>query len=159
MKIYNLIAASRKKYETGLLLPGQHQYVDRRYRFNYVPDELMGCFHIQTHGNDKLISEDDECLSFQCNEDIEVYVLYADKHPFLPEWLESFERTRMNITRKDSSADNLKGYFGVYKKIFCKGEVKLYGCSHKNMLAQDWYIETYGMNYCMYSVCVKPYKF
>lgn len=158
MKIYDLSAVSQKKYELGLLLPGHYQYADRLYQFNYIPHDLMGCTHIITHGNDKLICEKDECFSFKCNEDTDVCVIYADKHPYLPKWLKSYERMRMNVTRIDTLVDNLKGYFSVYKKAFPAGKITLYGCSHTKMLAEDWYIETNGSNYCMYSVCVKPHK-
>lgn len=156
MNLSELTAASGKQYGLGKLESGDYQYEDRLYQFNSVPDELCGLLHIKTHGNDKLISENLECFSFLCDEDIEVYVLYPDKQPYLPKWLESYERMRMNVTRIDTRADNLKGYFGVYKKILPKGKVILNGCSSEKILQEDWYRETKGVNYCMYSVCIKP---
>lgn len=91
-------------------------------------------------------------------EDIEVYVIYPDKQPVLPKWLESYEKMRMNVTRIDSMCDCLKGYFSIYKKVFQKGEVTLYGCSPDNMLNEEWYVESKGANYCMYSVALKPIR-
>lgn len=156
MKVDNLKAVSGKSYGLGKLVCGEYQYEDRYYQFNYIPDDLNGHLHIKTHGNDKLIAEDQPCFSFDCDEDTEVYVLYPDKQPVLPKWLESFERTRMNVTRMDSLADNLKGYFGIYKKSFPKGTITLYGNSPNAMLEKEWYVSSMGTNYCMYSVCVKP---
>ncbi|QQO10395.1 hypothetical protein [Breznakiella homolactica] len=154
--ISNLCTASGKIYEIGKLVPSHHQYVDRLYQFDYVPDELSGCLHIKTHGDDKMINEDEVCFSFDSDQDIDVFILYPDKQPFLPKWLIEFERKRMNVTRMDSMASNLKGYFSIYKKQYKKGPVVLFGNSPSSMLAQNWYVETKGANYCMYSVCIKP---
>ena len=156
MNISNLKAASCKCYGLGKLKRGDYQYEDRLYQFNYVPKELTGHIHIKTHGNDKMLSEYDECFSFECDEEVEVFVLYADKHPYLPKWLEAFERMRMNVTRMDSIADNLKGYFSLYKKVYPRGKITLNGSSPSKMLQEEWYVSTNGANYCMYSVCVKP---
>lgn len=155
MNIKNISSASGKAYEIGGFQTGAYQYEDRLYQFNYVPDELKGCLHIKTHGNDKLISEDDECVTFEIDEPAEIYVIYPDKQSELPKWLEGFERTRLKATRMDSLSDNLKGYFSLYKKTFPKGKVTLYGCSPDKMLEEEWYVQSLGANYCMYSVCVK----
>ena len=155
MYIGNIVTESGQCYGIGKLKRGDYQYEDRLYQFNFIPDELNGCIHIKTHGNDKMTSEENECFSFDCDEDIEVYVLYPDKHPELPKWLESYERTRMNVTRFDSMPDNLKGYFSLYKKTFKKGKVIFYGCSPEKLLKEEWYAASMGTNYCMYSVCIK----
>ncbi len=158
MNISNIRTASGKSYGFGKLTTGDYQYEDRLYQFNYVPDELKEALHIKTHGNDKLISEDQECFSFECDEDIEVYVIYPDKQPYLPKWLESYERMRMNVTRIDSMCDCLKGYFSIYKRVFPKGKITLYGCSPNKMLQEEWYVESNGANYCMYRVALKPIR-
>ena len=154
--IINIITASGKNYAVSKLVQGDYQYEDRLYQFDYVPSELCGADHIKTHGNDKMFSEHEECFSFESDCDIEVYVIYPDIHKELPVWLESYERVRMNVTRMDSTASNLKGYFSLYKKVFHKGKIVLYGCSPEKMLAEEWYVESGGATYCMYSVCVKP---
>ena len=154
--ISDLDSVNKKNYETGELYTGQRQYVDRLYQFDYIPGELRGCLHIKTHGNDKMISEDEPCFSFDSDQDIDVFILYPDKQPVLPKWLMEFERTRMNVTRLDSMPSNLKGYFSVYKKRYKKGHIVLNGNSPSCMLADRGYVNTGGENYCMYTVCIKP---
>ena len=154
--IQDIITASGKKYNISKLLREKKQYMDRDYRFDYIPELLQGCLHVQTHGNDKMISETDECCRFTCSANVDVYLLYPDKQPALPVWMHDFERTRMNVTRIDSDPSNLKGYFGVYKKSFGKGEtIVLGGSSPQAMLDQEWYVRTEGVNYCMHTFCVR----
>lgn len=155
LQISNLISSSGKEYGINKLLPGEYQYTDRDYLLNYVPEELKGCLHIKTCGNDKLINENDECVSFDCNCDVDVYILFADKFPEIPQWLNQFERTRLNVTRIDSNPDNLKGYFCLYSKSFPKGKIELNGCSPKIMLEKKDFIESMGSGYCMYTIVVK----
>ena len=152
--ITKLSTASRKEYSVNKFITGEYQYMDREYKFNYIPKELNGCTHIKTHGNDKLISENDICVSFEVNCDVNVYILYADIYPLLPKWLNQFERTRYNVTRQDSRVDNLKGYFGLYRKTFSKGFIDIFGCSPNTMLAEDWYVKSGGANYCMFSIAL-----
>ena len=102
MEISNMKTTSGKCYGIGRLKYGDYQYEDRLYQFNYVPEELKGELHIKTRGDDKLIGEDRECFSFECDEDIEVYVIYPDKHPEVPKWLEDYERMRMNVYKRKS---------------------------------------------------------
>jgi hypothetical protein len=156
VNISNIVASSRKVYGINKLQRGDIQYEDRLYQFNYVPDELKRCLHIKTCGDDKLISEDEECMRFEIDASADIYVLYPDKQPILPKWLQSYEQTRMKVTRMDSISDNLKGYFCLFRKTYLKGTVILYGCSPNAMLDEDWYVESMGANYCMYSVCIKP---
>lgn len=146
---------SGREYSVGKFLPNELQYMDRDYLFNYIPEELKGCVHICTCGNDKLISENELCFTIKAERDVDVYILYPDKQPVIPKWLESFERVRMNVTRVDSRSDNLKGYFTLFKKRFPAGLITLYGNSPLEMLAKDWYVTSGGINYCMYSVAVK----
>lgn len=153
--IHNIQTTSGAPYEIGIMAQSQLQYVDRDYRFLFVPEELNGLTHIKTCGNDKLISEREPCFSFNSDTDVSVYVLFADKFPLLPRWLEQFTRLRLNVTRQDSNPENLKGYFSVYRKDFPKGTVMLNGCSPDALLRQSWYIESGGTHYCMYTVCIK----
>ncbi len=146
---------SGREYSIGKLLPNELQYMDRDYIFNYIPEELKGFVHIRTCGNDKLIPENEPCFTMKAEHDVDVYILYPDKQPVIPKWLESFERLRMNVTRVDSRSDNLKGYFTIFKKRFPAGLITLYGNSPLEMLAQDWYVKSGGINYCMYSVAAK----
>ena len=147
--------ASGREYMIGTFLPGEPQYMDRDYVFNYIPEELQGCTHILTCGNDKILPETEPCFTLHADNEVDVYVLYPDKQPVIPGWLKSFERLRMNVTRADSRADNLKGYFTLYKKHFSAGDITFYGNSPLEMLAKPWYVSTGGINYCMYTVAVK----
>lgn len=153
--IFDLQSASGAQYEVDKIEQGRYQYIDRDYRFLYIPEELNALTHIKTRGNDKLISELDPCFSFRCETDIAVYVLFADKFPVIPRWLEQFSRPRFNVTRYDSNPESLKGYFSVYRKEFPKGLVTLNGCSPDALLRQDWYLESGGINYCMYTVFIR----
>jgi len=155
LKIININSTSGKQYALNKLVPGEYQYEDRHYQFNYIPDALKGCSHIKTHGNDKLINENDVCLTFEVNHPVNVFVLYADKFPVLPKWLGEYERTRYNITREDSTPGTLRGYFSLYKKQFVKGKITLFGCSQKAMLDEEWFVNSGGMNYYMYTIAVK----
>ena len=146
---------SGREYAVSRFAPGETQYMDRDYRFNYIPEELIGCAHIMTCGNDKIIPESQPCFTLEIDSSADVYILYPDKQPVIPEWLSEYERVRMNVTRQDSRADNLKGYFSLYKKRFPAGEITFYGSSPLPMLALPWYVGSGGMNYCMYSVAIK----
>lgn len=156
MAIKNLVSKSGMEYKLAVLMRGHLQYVKRNYQFNYIPAMLEGAEHIMTYADDKMMCEDEECFSFEVDQPVTVYILYPDIQPVLPEWMTGYERTRMNVTRMDSMADNLKGYFGVYKKDFPKGTVTMYGNSPKGMLEDEWYVSSFGSGYCMYSVCVIP---
>lgn len=146
--------ASGRAYQIGELRIGHHQYMDRLYQFSYVPEELSGCPHIMPCGDDKMIPEDEPCYSIEVTRPCDIYVLYPDKQPVLPQWLKDYTRERKNVTRMDTRFDTLKGYFSLYRKSFPAGEILFYGNSPQIMLAEDWYRESNGANYCMYSVCV-----
>ena len=109
--------ASGRPYQLGELRPGHHQYVDRLYQFAYVPEELSGCPHVMTFGDDKMLPEDEPCFSLEVSRPCGVYVLYPDKQPYLPQWLTDWERVRMNVTRMDSQ---FKGLFFPVKKEFSR---------------------------------------
>ncbi|HBC86609.1 MAG TPA: hypothetical protein DCZ94_06620 [Lentisphaeria bacterium] len=153
IKVKNIRTASGKKYAINVLMPGEYQYLDRLYQFNYVPDELIGCTHIKTCGDDKLISENKFCFSFEIDEPATVGIIFADKFPVIPNWLRGFEASRHKITRTDSMPSNLKGYFTVFYKKFPKGIVEINGCSPESMLTEE-FISTGGSGYCMYTVVV-----
>ena len=147
--------ASGRFYGMSAFAPGNRQYMDREYRFSYIPEELNGLQLIMTCGKDKMIPENKWCFTLLSDHPCDVYVIFADKHPYLPIWLAEFTHMRMNVTRTDSDPQTLKGYFSVYKKTFPAGEVRFGGNSSLNLLARTSYIETRGTDYCMYSVVVK----
>ena len=145
---------SGKEYSVGKFMAGEFQYMDRDYRFNYIPKELKGCVHIRTCGNDKLPPRNRALLYDESRARCRGLCFISRQQPVIPKWLESFQRLRMNVTRVDSRSDNLKGYFTLFKKSFPAGYITLYGNSPLDMLAQDWYITSGRINYCMYSVVV-----
>ncbi|MFA7185787.1 MAG: hypothetical protein WC082_12880, partial [Victivallales bacterium] len=67
-------AESGKKYGMNKFEPNSFQYMDRDYKFEYIPTELLGAVHIRTCGNDKLISENKKCISFDVDRDVDVFV-------------------------------------------------------------------------------------
>lgn len=155
MAIRIVSTVSGKIYQIGRLQMGHHQYMDRLYQFDYVPEALQGSPHIMTCGDDKMISEDQPCFTVEVDGPASMYVLYPDKQPVLPGWLESWKRERVNVTRMDSSASSLKGYFSVYRRDFPAGRITFNGNSPNAMLREDWYVETGGNTYCMYTVAVR----
>ena len=154
--IDGLTAASGKQYSLGKLETGHYQYNGRMYQFDYVPDALQGALHIMPHADDKMMPEGEVCCRFIATCPIWVCVLYPDIQPVLPAWLQEYERTRLNVTRQDSDAHTLKGYFSLYRKRFAPGIVTLFGNSPSAMLAADWYVFGFASGYCMYSACVVP---
>ena len=150
--------ASGRTYGMGVLAPGSKQYMDREYLFSYIPEDLEGLPFVMTCGKDKMIPEDKWCFTIHTDHPCDVYVIFADKHPYLPVWLEENQRLRRNITGTDSHPKTLKGYFSVYKKHFPAGDIQFEGNSSKRLLARQSYIETRGTDYCMYSVAIKEIR-
>jgi hypothetical protein len=153
--ISNLKTESGREYALNILKNGNYQYMDRDYKFAYIPEDFTGCIHIRTCGNDKLISENAPCLSFTVNKPVYLYVIFADKFPAIPKWLESYERLRKNITRQDSETHTLKGYFSLYRKSFPEGKITLNGCSPESILKRESYVAS-SATFCMYTLCIMP---
>ncbi len=154
--ISGLASKSGREYAFGKLASGELQYMDRGYRFLYVPEFLKDAIHIMTCGNDKLTSENAASMSFETERPLDIYVLFADKFPVLPNWLQSYERVRANVTRQDSEPATLKGYFSLYRKSFQAGKVELNGCSPETMLERPEYVMTMGATFCMYTLAAIP---
>ncbi len=158
LTIRNLSAASGKLYliEPCGFIQGGKQYIDRDYLLEYVPEALKGRTLVQTAGNDKLIDENETCLSFEVNVPVTVYVVYSDKLRVLPGWLKEFQDTRWKMTRKDTNPSTLKGIFTLLAKDFPAGKVTLYGNLSKAMAADPEFVKLKGSTFCMYSVVVAP---
>jgi hypothetical protein len=158
LKITDLKASSGKAYVVceGDFLPGTGQYIDRDYKFDYIPQILKGATKIETAGNDKMILEDQVCLSFRVNVPVTVYVVYGDKLRLLPEWLRHWTDTRYKVTRKDSNPTTLKGIFTLFAKDFPAGVVTLNGNLSKQMADDEEFKRMKGGTFCMYSVVVAP---
>ena len=152
--ITDLTAASGKEYLVGSFAPNALQYVDREYVFDYVPESLEGKPHIRTAGDDKMIDENDPCLSFRVNMPVTVYIVYADKLRVLPRWLEDFADTREKVTRDDSDTTTLKGIFTLFARDFNLGQIVLNGNLSEEMRSDPLFMARGGGTYCMYSVVV-----
>lgn len=157
--ISDLTAATGKEYFTdcGGFKQGALQYIDRDYVFDYIPDVAKGQTHIRTAGNDKMIDENDLCLSFRVDVPVTVFVVYADKLWALPRWLREFRDTRQKVTRTDSNTSTLKGISTLFSKGFPPGVISLNGNLSEGMADDPQFNESglMGANYCMYSVVVK----
>ena len=160
LKITDLKAASGKAYVVceGDFLPGSGQYIDRDYTLDYLPQILKGATKIKTAGNDKMILEDQVCLSFRVNVPVTVYVVYGDKLRVLPNWLQQWTNTRYKVTRKDSNSTTLKGLFTLLAKDFPAGVVTLNGNLSKQMAEDEEFKRMKGGTFCMYSVVVAPQR-
>lgn len=154
--ISNLQVASGKEYQINYnsLDKGSIQYIDRNYLFDYIPDFLRGENFIKTAGNDKMITENKLCFSFEINVPVTVYIVYADKLKILPKWLEEYNNIREKITRQDSNTSTLKGIFSLFSKDFEAGKISLGGNLADEMLDDQKFKDSgpLGTNYCMYSV-------
>ena len=135
--------------------PGDRQYIDRDYTFDYIPQIALGHSHILTAGNDKMIPEDSLCLSFNVGVPVTVLVVYADKLRTIPNWLCEYKDTREKVTRTDSNVSTLKGIFTLFAKDFEPGLVELNGNLSATMAEDSAFKASVGTNYCMYSVVVK----
>ena len=156
--VTRVTAASGKAYQIapGGAVTGGRQYIDRDYRFDYVPALVRGQTHILTAGNDKMIDEHAPCLRIELGAAATVYVVYADKLRVLPRWLEGYCDTREKITRTDSNPSTLKGIFTLFAQACDAGVVTLYGNLSTAMRDDPAFCASgpLGTNYCMYSVIV-----
>jgi hypothetical protein len=160
IEIAELKAASGKPYVVvdGGFAPDGKQYIDRDYTFNYIPEFLKGATLIQTAGDDKFFVEDKLTLSFRVSAPVTVYIVYGDKLRVLPAWLRNWTDTRWKVTRKDTNATTLKGYFTLFAKDFPAGEIRLLGNLSNKMANDPAFKKLKGSTYCMYSVVVAPKK-
>jgi hypothetical protein len=160
--VTRVTAASGKAYQIapGGAVTGGRQYIDRDYRFDYVPALVRGQTHILTAGNDKMIDEHAPCLRIELGAAATVYVVYADKLRVLPRWLEGYCDTREKITRTDSNPSTLKGIFTLFSQAFDAGVVTLYGNLSAAMRDDPTFQASgpLGTNYCMYSVIIKQQR-
>jgi len=154
LQITDLLAASGKAYRIGKFAPDAHQYIDRDYTFDHVPEFLEGACHILTAGDDKMIDEDEPCVSFHADRPVSVYVVYADKLRVLPKWLREFTDTREKVTRDDSDTTTLKGIFTLFARNFDAGPIILKGNLAPAMRNDPMFVARGGGTYCMYSVAV-----
>jgi DNA-binding beta-propeller fold protein YncE len=119
--ITNVRASSGQAYRRDVLTPGKFLYLDRNYRFTYIPETFQSLEFIRSSNEDKNETTSD-FLSFTLTRDATVYVLYDVRSYSLPAWLNdgSWTLTGHLVLTEDVPRR-------VYKKEFSAGEVKLGG--------------------------------
>ena len=118
-----------EKYQVGTIAVGEKYYVDRDYTVVELPDELDGITMIMT-GNDEKNSTGEGFMSFDINVPATVYIAHDSRGEVAkggvpPAWLaDGF--TFMDGVAIEASDANM-GTFGIWKKDFNAGTVKLGG--------------------------------
>ena len=101
---------------------GARQYIDRPLRWAHVPDELVGATYIQTANDDKL-SRAPGFLRIESERPLRVYVARDKRIKQIPEWLDAFERTGLELRSDDITTRG----FALYAKEFPAGVIELGG--------------------------------
>lgn len=138
--VHDLKVKSDKAYvvQRAGLKPGAKWATDRNYTFTDVPVELLRATYIQTPMNDKYTPAQQELLSFRVDTAVTAYVCYDHRCSKLPEWLQAWERTNVQL---DSTAPGSQ--LILYRKAFEPGTIVLGGNKAPGVAA-------------MYVVCVQP---
>lgn len=119
---------------------GEAIYIDRPYKANQVPTEIQSIpYYIKTANNDKRHSAE-SLISFNLNQNAEVYVAHDSRYQIKPTWLQSWNKTSYQIVAPGA------GTFDLYKRIFISGQV---------ILGQNFNPEEIEDN-SMYFVMVNP---
>ena len=120
--ISNIKVKSDKRYiyVVGGLRIGNRQYIDRKYKFTFVPTEFVGLDYIRTANSNKKYTDLD-FLSFKINKPSIVYVAYDSRIKSRPGWLKTFTQTNKQILTQNSAP------FIIYEKKFNEGTVVLGG--------------------------------
>ena len=118
-----------EKYQVGTIAVDEKYYVDRDYTVVALPDELDGVTMIMT-GNDDKNATGEGFMAFDISVPATVYIAHdsrgeSDKGGVPPAWLED-EFTFMDGVAIEVSDANM-GTFGIWKKDFNAGTVKLGG--------------------------------
>jgi hypothetical protein len=101
------------------LRDGETSYLDRRYAYSEVPNELVGGVYIRTANDDKR-SGGNDFLRFSINREAAVYVAHDDRISSKPSWMLDFSDTGMNLVTADVP-------MSLFKKRFSAGGVVLGG--------------------------------
>jgi hypothetical protein len=112
--------ANGKAYKWHKISLGGLVYIDREYVFSKLPAKYLGLFYLQTANDDKNMVGND-FITFQVNQDVTVYVAYANASTDdQPSWLAEWTDTGDEIVTTDRD-------FGVLAKDFPAGTVSLGG--------------------------------
>ena len=116
-------------YKSAILSINDLYYVDRDYRLENVPENLLGSTWIKTRNGDKT-STGETFLSFSVSDNVIIYVGYDQRILTLPVWLQEWTETD-SVIRDDQYTS-----FRCYAKAFSAGKVVLggnYGFPRSNM--------------------------
>jgi len=119
------------------LAVGGTVYVDRSYRYTTVPAELDGAAHLRTANDDKG-TMGASLVTFDVNQNVQVYVAHDDRYTTKPAWLNSFTLTSIVLKSTDVPRS-------VWVKRFAAGQVSLGGNTANA-----------NQRFSMYSVVVVP---
>ncbi|MBI5722824.1 MAG: hypothetical protein HZA50_02615 [Planctomycetes bacterium] len=157
-KISEVWTASGKPYLVcpGGMATGSQQYIDRHYTFGQMPEYLEEHTYIRTSGDDKVYEEDDPCLSFTVDRDVDVYILHGMPFLSLPAWLREFRDTGDFVYRPATEDPRNMRFRGLVKS-YPKGRIILNGDLPKGMLTPEFRAGG-GAGFCMYSVAIAPKK-
>lgn len=119
--ISNLTVASGQPYEVvdNGLLNGSLVYIDRNYTYSSVPAMLQGATYIKTANDDKL-SVGSSFITFDVNQDVDVYVAHDDRIITKPSWLTSFTDIGDDLVIATQ-------VYSIWKKGFTAGAITLGG--------------------------------
>ncbi len=107
--ISDLVAKSGSRYQVLRLKIGRMVYSNRRYTWQQIPEVLSGKAIIQTANSDKDVgSQGDEFLTFQVEEDVDLYVGHDRRIQNKPKWLSEFKPTQLTLTSEDTTYNLFK---------------------------------------------------
>ena len=115
--VYNITVATQKTYKLSTLNPDNKIYIDREFELKEIPEEYIGALSILTSNKDKNETST-EFLKFNLSANSLVYVAFEDDAEYIPNWLQSWEKTKKVIKATNSD-------FNIYRKTLNSGGVIL----------------------------------
>ena len=103
-------------YKQDYMQIGNPLYIDTTHEVTSIPEILNMGIWIRAAVADSNNSRKDY-LSFSVDRDIEIYIAYDSSATALPEWLNEFTDTNLEISTTNESASSLH----LYKKVFTYG--------------------------------------
>ena len=113
-------------YDWDTLAIDKLKYIDRTYTISDLPAAFVGLEFLRT-GNDDKSQSANPFISFTINEPKAVFVAYDTRTTTLPTWLQSWEKTSVEINSTDVPAL-------LYRKNFDAGTVNLGGNEYGNSM-------------------------
>ncbi|NOZ81119.1 MAG: hypothetical protein GXP63_05595, partial [DPANN group archaeon] len=137
MEITNIHPSS---YELASVYPGDEVYIDRDYTLLSIPSHLSGDPWIKPANDDKL-SEGDSFVTFDVNQEVDVYVARDVRLSDLPSWMADWQ-SEGEIISYDGYFDEPSEHM-LYHKRFPAGTVHL-GGNYGNSTSSMYFIIIHG---------------